>query len=913
MKRCFFFLFVVLLISGNASGQVNMHDITDPSTWQTPDWGGKPQGTINPDGGFTLHQPEGRAWAATTKTVSLDVDRYPVLAVHVSALSPGAEWVLKMDNKPYDSSHPYDVQPTPAGGKKPGLYLVDLRALGGWSGRQQIEIRLFVAGSSGAWVTFSGVALLPADRLTGLDIDNTLAEPGSIDLVSNPWILRYKPDKTQFTVCRLGSIGAVTGQLPAGTEAVSSETRLEGENTVLAVKSKSDWGNFETRITSYKQPSHLFRWTVDVDVTQPHVFTPGTPECHHTISPFAPEDMGRAFADKVYPLHLRPGVAQRGVETGNAYSVYDPALGCSVLYLQEFSTLNGYFEATRTTAKESVKSGVEGFGYAMPADPRTTVPAGTRLRLVDTYLLLDDTSLPSVRQSLDGIEECRVYLEMMAKLYDVIPKPATVYTDWKDVAGRVLADLRKPDCWCSFDKGYLRNYVSEPWGPDTAELTVQLDPFLAALRYERRWKETTDVTKRIAPTLPLFYNSRAGTIRDYITDENPSRWDAGWVVYLQTLLLDAAAMGVTDAANLVRDSLPRTIELAHKCNYEFPIFYNPVTLDRFEWAIRDCAGSYAYLMLQAHELFGDPKYLDEARAALGHVAGHGMNLAYELHYTARTAAACARMWKLTGDDYYLRLSYVPVASMVRHSRIWDCRYGHHKDHRLFFGLSCMPAVYIAPYEIYHPWLIMREYDAITHDALPSSVRTLTSEQIKYSTTVLRYTYPPFMSPGSVPETNERGHRNDLSLYIPVEDLNDGWEPSGKIGQEIYGCGGPLAVAAEGYVLMPEPGISVYSEYPLHDVFWSSATRSLVVRVRGVSKYNTQIAVRYDRVKCRWPESAKLQVEGATVIDRVNEDGLLRFRIPGETSIVIKAGEEKKPVPTGKKKPVKTTSEPVKAR
>ena len=55
--------------------------------------------------------------------------------------------------------------------------------------------------------------------------------------------------------------------------------------------------------------------------------------------------------------------------------------------------------------------------------------------------------------------------------------------------------------------------------------------------------------------------------------------------------------------------------------------------------------------------------------------------------------------------------------------------------------------------------------------------------------------------------------NDLSLFIPLEDLRDGWDVSGAIGQEVYGAGMAPAMAALSLVEIA-PGLVVYSGYPL---------------------------------------------------------------------------------------------------
>jgi len=59
-------------------------------------------------------------------------------------------------------------------------------------------------------------------------------------------------------------------------------------------------------------------------------------------------------------------------------------------------------------------------------------------------------------------------------------------------------------------------------------------------------------------------------------------------------------------------------------------------------------------------------------------------------------------------------------------------------------------------------------------------------------------------------------RNDLTLYIPLEDLRDLWELSGSIGQQIYGAGMAPAMAALALVEI-RSGVIVYSSYPIVSV------------------------------------------------------------------------------------------------
>ncbi|HVD70976.1 MAG TPA: hypothetical protein VNG34_08990, partial [Actinomycetota bacterium] len=49
---------------------------------------------------------------------------------------------------------------------------------------------------------------------------------------------------------------------------------------------------------------------------------------------------------------------------------------------------------------------------------------------------------------------------------------------------------------------------------------------------------------------------------------------------------------------------------------------------------------------------------------------------------------------------------------------------------------------------------------------------------------------------------------------PLEDLQDGWEQSGTVGQEIYGAGMAMAFATRHYRHLAGTSLAVYIEYPI---------------------------------------------------------------------------------------------------
>jgi len=148
----------------------------------------------------------------------------------------------------------------------------------------------------------------------------------------------------------------------------------------------------------------------------------------------------------------------------------------------------------------------------------------------------------------------------------------------------------------------------------------------------------------------------------------------------------------------------------------------------------------------------------------------------------------------------MELSYLPLANLMRLCWLWECDYGLAAEYRTFFGLSPMPeAGVITNKEQYESWRFLKEYAEILDHAgaeLPRGVDRLVDAFVMYTPQVLRYALPPFLPPEAVSrEPTVYNSVNVDSFYIPLEDLRDGWEKSGKLGQQLYGAGSPLAFAA----------------------------------------------------------------------------------------------------------------------
>ncbi|MCS7281961.1 MAG: hypothetical protein NZ769_01170 [Anaerolineae bacterium] len=596
------------------------------------------------------------------------------------------------------------------------------------------------------------------------------------------------------------------------------QRRIERQEDGPRVTLIAERGDATFTLTFGADPSRpgLFRWRFAVTPQRPIRGAPECPELTFTAVPRA-------------TLYTQ----QAPMAAGLAYLYEEALLDSTLFYFQDFTALNDYFSRTQTRPMGGIfpsplphlPTGIVGLlgrdlGLALPDAAMAAFPTGAEIVFSQGYLAL------TPGRPADEPAMARRFLEDLAAIYRRIPHPPTELVGWKDLARRTLADLLDPRNWVEVKgKPFLRAYVNDE--RTTPELIAQLDVLTSLRAYCARHghsPETRELDQRLSATLDYFYNSQIGTIINQPVTDYPVA--DSW--YFVTGLVDLhrlARGGDAQARRILMDSVGRIIEVAHRYRYIFPIFVDPVgaihplqpdppMCPPMEY---DVAGGYAYLMLSLYEETGDALYLKEAQAAVEAMAGLGFDLAYELHVTAMAAAACARLFRLTGEPEYLDRSLLPLANFFRHCWLWECDYGHAKTYRTFFGL--LPMTYagvITPKEQYEAWISAAEYLRLAGEAAPDSVRMLLAEFCRHTLNTMRSALAPLRPPESVarvPRIHKSVSQNAPELYIPLEDVRDGWELSGEIGQELYGSGMALTFAADAYTDL-KAGITLYSEYPL---------------------------------------------------------------------------------------------------
>lgn len=157
-----------------------------------------------------------------------------------------------------------------------------------------------------------------------------------------------------------------------------------------------------------------------------------------------------------------------------------------------------------------------------------------------------------------------------------------------------------------------------------------------------------DAVDTLLPSMSAYFSDEFGIFLDGTQAQLCEYWylmnvnALAWAVVKTRWSHDSAWTG------RVRKSADRLMELAHQVAYNFnDQGYRFNTREPFTnkdiYRQPDTIGGYAYLMLFAHEMFGDAKYLYEARHALGLYQAFAQNPWYEIPSGALAALAAARL------------------------------------------------------------------------------------------------------------------------------------------------------------------------------------------------------------------------------------------------------------------------------
>ncbi len=619
--------------------------------------------------------------------------------------------------------------------------------------------------------------------------------------------------------------------------------------------------------------------------------TPSTP----LLIPYFPRDLyPLGSGDDPMTASGRVEAAQRGLNSGLLYLHLDkPAFG-SVLYFQNLTALNDYFQATGTTPDSAVGGEWPELGYLPPTPPQSgtpptnPLPAAVEVTMSDAILVFHDEA------AADEQDSARRFLQMLGTAYRQLDAPATTYRDWVSRCDRTLHDLEHaPEATV---RHYGHTYIHPYTAAEYPDIMVQMS-VISALRNFAAWTQRdVPFCEKLEAGLEKFHDRQLKTMRRYLPnvgkDKDKLAVDS-WYLYHPLLNLGHLALdGDTRARRLFEGSLDYAIKAARHFDYVWPIQFK---VDSFDVIVEarnddglgqtDVGGLYAYVMIQAYELCGEERYLAEARRAIDAAKNMRFELNYQANLTAWGAAACMRLWRITDEEYYLQQGYVYLASFFHNTAIWESEIGNAKNYDVFLGATCLhDAPYMAVFECFDSFAAFEQYLKDAGPDLDPAARLLVSEYCKYALDRAWFYYPDALPADALAKEDIRNGHIDRSLSFPVEDLYVDGKPAGQVGQEIYGAGAAFVFATRSFHNISGAPFRIFCDhFPVSSE--RTSARSLTFGIEGGHARRATFAlVRTGRSAL--PSFTLRTIAGDEVAPHLSRADRVEYRIPanGEVSL-----------------------------
>lgn len=514
--------------------------------------------------------------------------------------------------------------------------------------------------------------------------------------------------------------------------------------------------------------------------------------------------------------------AQRGLNSGLLYGrLGDEETGHTFFYFQDFTSLNPFFRATGTKPDGAVGGSWPELGYQPPSVCESPLKAGVEMVLSDAYLRIDG-AVPNDKQS-----EARSFLDHQAAIYPSLAHPELGFRDWPAKAAETLKGLIESPLVTVEDGSYryVRAYVDGGCPDSMAQLTV-----LGMLDEYARWKgEELQIQKDLRAGVYRFFDPERSAITRFVSTMKPAD-DEGevdsWYLYHPLKgLARLAKSGDAGALDLFLSSMEFAIHVAQHFEYTWPIKFileslqittpesSPGRLGQ-----TDAGGIYAYVMMDAFDLTGEKKFLDEAARAIRATKHLGFDIVYQTNLTSWGAAACLRIWRETQDEFFREQALPFLASFFHNCSIWDSKIGKVDMPNTFLGVTCLhDGPYMAPFECYESYCAFIECLTLADgvEAFPDSARLLMSEFCRYALERAWWFYPDTLPETAIAHSPQTG-KIVRSLAFPVEDIYVDGRPAGEIGQEVYGCGASFAYATRAFHRLPGDRM-LFCEYPLGEI------------------------------------------------------------------------------------------------
>lgn len=524
----------------------------------------------------------------------------------------------------------------------------------------------------------------------------------------------------------------------------------------------------------------------------------------------------------------------------------------TALYFQDLGRLCPFAEDTRTSLSECVKVFWPEVGLHLSTSADCPLTREKQYVLSDFHLVVE----AGERGQGDNFASSR-FISGLARIYPMLLKPKDRPVNYFTIAQHCLRTLTENHgCWQQVGKNpYLNAYLNDYGNPPESMVQMALLPALA--KYGNRFASTRAfrITSELLEGILNFYNEKTGTLERWLPkkahqlspseEQKKARVMDSW--YLHHPLLQLGSMLESSHLEMeYRDLFFASVafckKVAAKYRYDWPVFYDLDTLMTIkdetvpgEGGEKDVAGLYAMVMLKAYRLSGLQKYLHEAKRAADSLSSYGTDLIYQANNTAIAAEALLELWHVFGEGKYLELAELCLGNLIRNCGIWDRQYGNSKEVQTFFSLFPLKdAPYSAIFEEQECVLSFLRILRFCHgkpSSIAESTQILMAEYIKYAIQRIPYYFPPLIPEDILCKEPKTGFLDSTS-WIPVEDIGDGWNAIGGVGQEVYGLGAIFNLTDSFTIDLLGIGQFLFFSYPFVELERGLSQISLMVLGSG---------------------------------------------------------------------------------
>ena len=415
-------------------------------------------------------------------------------------------------------------------------------------------------------------------------------------------------------------------------------------------------------------------------------------------------------------------------------------LDATVFYYADFTDLNSYFKLSGTEMFQSIsmeshedivtqpdfKNGNSGrFGMMAPLN-QNEIPAGETVRISSSVLCLKN----GVEQATSTTQAALKFIQSYQDVFYHIQRPDKTYYNWEKIAEATVEDVS-----ARLGKKAIYHY-----GGDLNFNLLSFLEYFQTFMPERVETQMEESIRRIwVQDSSTYQNDKGSTgIFGWYKDREGAANADFWQGYTWPCAL-ATEFSIRYNDKELQQAMIRNsavlMDTARDLDYTFSVFVNVNTGERVETGYDmdyGNAGGYVYNMVLFYELTNDPVYLEEAKKAAEKLATFGLgNVGFEMNVTAQSAYALLKLYQITNNEAYLAQSYIQVASVLKHTWLFNPQYGKFEGRNLFMNSSARANLcYANPAEeamiIKYFYSYLKEGDGILDPAVSNMVAEVLS-------------------------------------------------------------------------------------------------------------------------------------------------------------------------------------------